>query len=458
MLWISLVAASNDPEARAGRRDAIDPAIGIDNIEHFIFVVQENRSFDHYFGTFPGADGLPRYPSGAFKPCLPDPKATRCRRPYHDTNTYDRGGPHAVQASRMDVNDGKMNGFIRAYRGAGGYCKRYPRRTVCRRSTPGPSGTPDVMGFHTAHEIPNYWAYAQYYLLQDRMFAPVDSWTLPSHLFLVSAWAATCTKLTRPSSCSSDLKFPGGIWADEGPFWTPPMGKPRPYIWAPITWMLHKAGVSWRYYVGPDTCIAPPCPTSGGAITVPVQNPLPGFRAVAVTHQLQNIRDNTDYFAAAAAGTLPSVSWVMPTEGRGDHPPDDIRPGQAWVTKVVNAAMLGPDWEHTAIFLTWDDWGGFYDHVRPPRVDQNGYGLRVPGIVISPWVRQGIDHQTYSFDAYLKLIEDRFLGGRRLDGQNWGWPDNRPTTREDIPILGDLRAEFDFTQAPLDPLILDPTP
>jgi phospholipase C len=458
LLLVPFFTASSEPQARAGRRTSIDPAIGIDNIEHFIFVVQENRSFDHYFGTFPGADGIPRYPSGAFKPCLPDPKSTRCRRPYHDTNTYDRGGPHALAASRKDVADGKMNGFVRAYRGAGGYCKRFPHSTVCRRSKPGPGGTPDVMGFHTAHEIPNYWAYAKHFLLQDRMFAPVDSWTLPSHLFLVSGWAATCTKLTRPASCTSDLGNPGGIWADEGNFWKPPMGKPRPYIWAPITWLLYKAGVSWRYYVGPGTCIAPPCHTGGGSATVPVQNPLPGFRAVATTNQLKFVEDNRKYFAAAADGTLPSVSWVMPTEGRGEHPPDDLRPGQAWVTKVVNAAMRGPDWEHTAIFLTWDDWGGFYDHVVPPRVDRNGYGIRVPGIVISPWVRPGIDHQTYSFDAYLKLIEDRFLGGRRLDGENWGWPDNRPTTREDVAILGDLRNEFDFTQAPLDPLILDPTP
>jgi phospholipase C len=148
----------------------------------------------------------------------------------------------------------------------------------------------------------------------------------------------------------------------------------------------------------------------------------------------------------------------MPTMGESEHPPTDIDPGQAWVTRVVNAAMQGPDWLHTAIFLTWDDWGGFYDHVRPPRIDENGYGMRVPGIVISPWVRQGIDHQMLSFDAYLKAIEDRFLGGRRLDGRNWGWPDARPTTREEAAGLGDLWAEFDFTQEPIPPLILDPTP
>jgi phospholipase C len=129
------------------------------------------------------------------------------------------------------------------------------------------------------------------------------------------------------------------------------------------------------------------------------------------------------------------------------------------VTKLVNAVMRGPDWQSTAIFLTWDDWGGFYDHVVPPRVDRNGFGLRVPGITISAWARAGtIDHQTLSFDAYLKLIEDRFLGGQRLDPSTDGRPDSRPTVREELDVLGDLSLEFDFTQAPLDPLILDPRP
>jgi phospholipase C len=121
--------------------------------------------------------------------------------------------------------------------------------------------------------------------------------------------------------------------------------------------------------------------------------------------------------------------------------------------------MEGPDWESTAIFLTWDDWGGFYDHVEPPRVDLNGFGIRVPGLVISPWVRAGtIDSQTLTFDAYLKLIEDLYLGGQRLDPQTMSRPDSRPTVREDLRILGNLLRVFDFTQEPLPPLILDPRP
>ncbi len=131
----------------------------------------------------------------------------------------------------------------------------------------------------------------------------------------------------------------------------------------------------------------------------------------------------------------------------------------AHVTRMVNAVMKGPLWERSAIFLTWDDWGGFYDHVLPPLVDENGYGLRVPGLVISPYARRGyIDSQTLTFDAYLKLIEDRFLEGQRLDPETDGRPDSRPTVREEVAILGDLALSFNFNRSPREPLILDPTP
>jgi phospholipase C len=176
--------------------------------------------------------------------------------------------------------------------------------------------------------------------------------------------------------------------------------------------------------------------------------------------QLGNIQTHVDFEREAANGTLPAVSWLVPGNLASEHPSagTPISAGQAYVTTMINAAMQGPDWDSTAIFLTWDDWGGFYDHVEPPHVDRNGYGLRVPGIVISPWVRRGIDHQVLSFDAYLKLIEDRFLAGQRLDPATDGRPDSRPTVREEVGVLGDLANAFDFSQPPLPPLILDPNP
>ena len=117
--------------------------------------------------------------------------------------------------------------------------------------------------------------------------------------------------------------------------------------------------------------------------------------------------------------------------------------------------MSSPDWDSTAILLGWDDWGGFYDHVVPPKVDENGYGLRVPAMVISPYARKGfIDHQTLSFDAYAKFIEDDFLGGQRLDPKTDGRPDPRPDVRENASQLGNLLADFDFTQPPRPPMLL----
>ena len=437
----------------------IDPKLGIDNINHFVFVVQENRSFDSYFGTFPGANGIPRNPDGSFSVCVKDDQGT-CWKPYHDTGEYDQGGPHNQWASGHDINGGAMDGFVTALDRVKA-CTKGQMSQECSYAQADNPGVPDVMGYHTAAEIPNYWAYASHYMLQDQMFAPTDSWTLPSHLYLISAWSAKCTDLTTPdpdaSSCTTNIDHPGGM---EGvPFGVVP---DMQYRWASIPWLLDKASVPWAYYVGQDTCLQPQCPPAGPEETPRSWMAISGFRNVAYTNSMDKIRTYPDFFQRAADGTLPAVSWVVPFKGTSEHPTHPINQGQAWVTQVVNAVMQGPpeQWQHTAIFVAWDDWGGFYDHVKPPVIDHWGYGLRVPGLVISPWVDRsnGIDGQLLSFDAYLKLIEDRFLGGQRLDGQNEGWPDPRPTVREAVPQLGDLAKEFNFSQQPIPPLVLDPNP
>ena len=162
------------------------------------------------------------------------------------------------------------------------------------------------------------------------------------------------------------------------------------------------------------------------------------------------------FFIDARNGTLPAVSWIIPNNGNSDHPPNPIQTAQAYVTGLINAIMTSPDWPSTAIFLSWDDWGGLYDHVNPPMVDVNGYGIRVPGLVISPYARWGfIHHQTLSHDAYLKFIEDVFLSGQRLDPATDGRADSRPDVRENATILGDLMNDFNFNQNPRPPLLLD---
>ncbi len=146
-----------------------------------------------------------------------------------------------------------------------------------------------------------------------------------------------------------------------------------------------------------------------GAKTPGIWNPLPDFDTVQQDGQISNIQSLNKFYTAAKNGSLPSVAWITPNQPDSEHPPALVSTGQSYVTGLMNAVMQGPDWSSSAIFLAWDDWGGFYDHVVPPVVDENGYGLRVPGLVVSPYAKQGyIDHQTLSFDAYLKLLRMTF--------------------------------------------------
>jgi len=188
-------------------------------------------------------------------------------------------------------------------------------------------------------------------------------------------------------------------------------------------------------------------------------NPLPWFTTVQQDHQVGNVQSLANFYADARSGNLPAVSWITPTDANSEHAPALVSAGQSYVTGLINTIMQSPNWDSTAIFLAWDDWGGFYDHVAPPKVDTNGYGLRVPGLVISPYARRGyVDHQTLSFDAYVKFIEDDFLGGQRLNPATDGRPDPRPDVRENAPQLGDLASDFDFNQTPRPPMLLPEQP
>ena len=437
---------------------------GIHKIKHVIIIMQENRSFDSYFGTFPGADGLPTK-DGAFTVCNPDPKTGQCISPYHDTNDSNGGGPHGGTASMGDIDNGRMDGFvINAFRGRRG-CKNVtdPACTISDKDKT------DVMGYHDGRDIPNYWAYARTFVLQDHMFEPNASWSLPAHLYEVSAWSAYCTKHDDPKSCKNALNAPGKPldWRHGQP--GAPGGKAI-YAWTDVTYLLHTHHVTWGYYVmkgtdpgceGDDEEVAKNCPPGKRfmARTPGIWNPLPYFDTVKDDGELSLIQPLENFYTQAREGTLPSVSWIAPAGRVSEHPPALVSAGQSWVTGLINAVMQGPDWKDCAIFLVWDDWSGFYDHVVPPVVDQNGYGLRVPAMVISPYAKPHfIDHQILSFDAYLKFIEDDFLGGLRLNPKTDGRPDPRPTVREDVPILGDLTKDFDFDQQPLPPLVLSEHP
>jgi phospholipase C len=460
-------ASSSRPVAGApsGHEVAGGPAgrylvpAGIHKIKHVIIIMQENRSFDSYFGTYPGADGLPMR-DGVPTVCVPNP-AGGCTRPYHDRADRNGGGPHAEGNAIADVDGGRMNGFIR---------QRDAARASCRvANDPACAGTrtPDVMGYHTAAEIPNYWTYARDFTLDDHMFEPVKSWSLPDHLYLVSAWSARCRNRS-PMSCVNNIIGPYGVRTFQRAVDHELAGGKTSIdlAWTDITWLLYANHISWRYYV--QAGIQPDCDNDAAETCAAVKqnvqtpgiwNPLPLFGDVQQDHQLHNIQTLRSYLHAARKGTLPAVSWIVPSGANSDHPPASVHRSQAYVTAIINAAMKSPDWKSTAIFLSWDDWGGFYDHVVPPAVDRNGYGLRVPALVISPYARKGfIDHQTLSSDAYLKFIEDDFLAGARLNPATDGRPDPRPDVREDVPLLGNLIQDFNFSQPPRAPVLLATNP
>jgi phospholipase C len=426
VILVALAAAMaltvNIPARGTAFRPGTPAEQGIQKIKHVIIIEQENRSFDSYFGTYPGADGIP---SGV---CLPDPLRGGCDKPYVDHSDRDPALPHGNADSIADVDGGKMDGFVReAEKGC-----TTPSSSACGLG---------AMGYHVASDIPNYLSYAQHFVLEDHMFESVDSWSFPAHLELVSAWSANCKKNTDPMSCVPTPNPRNRNSTD-----------PTPFAWTDLTWLLHRYNVSWGYYLDHGASAT----YEGGGVP-PIWNPLPGFTDVGQDRQQGNLQDLTSFFAQAKAGTLPAVSWIVPEPADSEHPPALISRGQAFVTGVINAVMHSSDWDSSAIFLSWDDWGGFYDNVVPPTVDKLGFGIRIPALIISPYARPGyIDHQAASPGAYLRFIEDDFLGGARLDPATDGRPDSRPDIRDNLS--GDLSSDFDFNQSPLPPLILNTCP
>ncbi len=442
-------------------------------IQHVIVIMQENRSFDSYFGTFPGANGLPQ------NVCVPlDPTRPQkgCVKPFHDVNDANAGGPHSAADAQQDLDDGittaKLDGFVLTQtQGANpAICAKNPNSPKCTDSGAG-AARHDVMGYHTAAEIPNYWAYAQNFVIQDAMFESVRAWSLPAHLYLSSEWTAACANPKSALSCKTTTNIKT-------------LGEVRQIPWVSLFELLDSKGVSWKYYLGAGR--EPDC-SDGDMVCAPltmdhkvpgIWNPAPLFayvKAQGPKYLDAHVPDLKQFIDDVAKNALPQVSWVVPAQDYSEHPPAAVGEGMEFVTSLVNAVMQSSYWNSTAIFLTWDDWGGFYDHVVPPIVDMNntkspiqGYGLRVPGILISPWARRGmVDHAIYSHDSYATLIENLFMGGARLDPAALKNPDHRPTIRDAVTQVklidgsaqpvGDLMSEFDFSQTPLPPMLLTTT-
>ena len=450
------------------------PARSAPLITHVIMIMEENRSFDHYFGTYPGANGFPANTCVPLNPAQPN---LGCVMPFHNPLDVNAGGPHSNKAAVADIDgtgaNPPLDGFIYQQTvGAGSLCSaRVPPvkpTKSCGNLYLGVS-IHDVMGYHDASEIANYWSYAQHFVLQDQLYESVRGASPAAHLDLTSEWVATCKTPTNVATCVTTLS-PQEV----------ANGSTKVlYPWVNLFQLMDINGVSWKYYLG--TGQEPDCDDSEMTCEPAYQangilgywNPAPGFAWVEAqgAPYLASHNPQMDQFLVDIKnGTLPQVAWIVPPFNYSDHPAAGLTAGQDFVTSLVNAVMQSPYWQNTAIFISWDDWGGFYDHVLPPTVDINksgpqGYGLRVPGLLVSAWAKPGyIDDSVLSFNAYAVLIENLFMGGARLDPTALGEPDARPTIRDELSSvtfpngttapIGQLINEFNFKQTPLPTLVL----
>ena len=313
----------------------------------------------------------------------------------------------------------------------------------------------DVMGYHDGSDLPNYWAYAHRYVLQDHMFEPNYGWSLPAHLFQLSAWSAKCARPSDPATCRNDLLGPArrACVAAKAVSERPAVRLDRPDLPPPsqrreLGLLPLVPGKAARLRRRGDIACKPGALRRG---TPSSWNPLPSFTTVRRDGQLRNIQPVSQFVRAAKTVTLPAVTWIVPRFQTQRAPADrSSATGRRGSPILVNTVMRGPEWKSTAVFIAWDDWGGFYDHVVPPKVDRNGYGFRVPGARPQP-VRQA--RLCRPPDAVLRRLspsssKTTFSAGRgsilrRTDGPTLAPPCARPSRSSGIS-----RNDFDFTRLP----------
>ena len=382
-------------------------------IKHVVFLIKENRSFDNMFGRFPGADGATTADDyGSIRPLT---KGFDQRHP-HDL-------PHAYNAAIAAYDGGKMDGF------------NIPNTVADQYAFTQLIG-PDM--------LPNYWYWAQHYVLGDRFFASVNGPSFPNHLMTIAATSGgTHDNPEAPAkqdhgafkSWGCDAPKSEGVLVEDtegGVHKLPPC-----FDFSTEGDLLTKADIPWAYYAAPPVRWDQ-SPRSGyiwsayAAVHHIRDDPKQWHRHVFPVQQvMDDIRNDR----------LPPVTWITPQFALSEHPEYNFCHGENWTTRLVNAIMQSPMWSDTAIFVTWDDWGGFYDHVAPPQVDKFGLGIRVPFLVISPYAKDGfVDHRRGEFSSVLRFIED-----------NWGLTQLTKRDRQ----AGNLHEAFDFHQDPRPP---DPRP
>jgi phospholipase C len=361
-------------------------------IEHLVVLMQENHSFDNYFGTYPGADGIP---PGV---CMPfDPLSTtgECVEPYHvgDNDVELEDPDHSSSTHAIQLNGGKMDGFVYALE-----LRNQDGRLA--------------MGHYDDRDLAYYWNLVDRYVLFDRFFSSAAGGSFINHMY----WVAAVGAPERPGP--GDLNHIVTIFD-----------------------RLEEAGISWKFYVQNyepgltyRTLDEYPSDRAAQVVWVPLLNI---DRFLDDPNLNRRIVDLDEYFVDLERGTLPAVAYIAPS-GPSEHPPGSLLAGQRFVRSLIQALMRSDAWDTSAFMVTYDDWGGWYDHVVPPTVDADGYGFRVPSFLVGGYAREGhIDGTTLDYTSILKFIED-----------NWGV---EPLAARDAAAASIVGA-FDFTKPPREPI------
>jgi phospholipase C len=423
-------------------------------IQHLIFIVQENHSFDNYFGTYPGANGLPantslpmdpndaqlgsvssfhlndtvpvsiigdELPPGVADPSDLTQSDNSSVSPYHLIDqSIGQDIDHSAEAALQAYDNGKMDGFIPAV-----------QSTL-------------TMGYYDRADIPYYWDYADHYVLDDNFFSSEMGPSFPNHLYIASGTDGPYNSSESWISNSSIIDNPPctTIAGGDAPIVNWPGAS---FDWSTLAEELSLSNVSWTWYDGNTNPLAPT-----------LWNVLPLFNYFQVNpDQLsEHVKSTENFSADIQNNNLPAVSWIMPGswhpstlpsvfngQSVSEHPPARPDAGMDYVSYLVNQIMQSDLWQSTAIVITWDDYGGFYDHVAPPQIDQSGLGFRVPTLVISPWAKHNyIDHTEYEFSSLLSLAEHTF---------------HLPSLGVRDVTANDMMNSFDFNDSP-QPALIEP--
>jgi phospholipase C len=428
-------ATSASPLTATGKRGTVDPVTGqqlnappdpvtaalpaaVDAsafatrtpIKHVVFLLLENRSFDNMFGTFPGANGTSHADDhGVTRPLTRAPLQRA-----HDL-------PHCYNCNVASIDGGAKDGFNQT-----DAADQYAF-TQFQRS-----------------DIEAFWAWAKHYVLADSFFASAVGPSFPNHMYSIAATS-------------------GG--ALDNPWQPPPTLAEMQQAGYAKSWGCDIARDGYVEIVDPEGYMVKVAPcfdfqTEGDLLNA---QQIPWAYYAATNAQLgyiwsaysaidryrndpalwgAHIRPVDDVLRDIQSDRLPPVSWITPRFQLSQHPEYNFCWGQNWTIEVVNALMRSPAWKDTLLVVTWDDFGGFYDHVPPVRLDDYGLGIRVPAMIISPYAKSGyVDHTMYEFSSVLRFIED-----------NWSL---RPFLTRRDRIADGLRGALDFTQTPLAP---DPQP